>query len=218
MAKLKFVWGSMSSGKTLKLISTAYNLEENGIQIMVLKPSLDTRDGEGIIRTRAGLERKCVMIDKDVDLYKAIKTYRNVLATQFEILKWVLIDECQFLTEEQVDQLSDVVDLLGINVMCFGLRTDFQTKLFEGSKRLFEIADDLEEIKSSCACGEKKTSINARFDENGEIVTEGNQIMVGGNEKYKAICRLCWKDKLNEKKNKEKIIVSYETANQEKGV
>lgn len=203
MAKLKFVWGSMSSGKTLKLISTAYNLEENGIQIMVLKPSLDTRDGEGVIKTRAGLERKCVMIDKDVDLYKAIKTYRNVLAAQFEVLKWVLIDESQFLTEEQVDQLSDVVDLLGVNVMCFGLRTDFQTKLFEGSKRLFEIADDLEEIKSSCACGEKKTSINARFDENGEIITEGNQIMVGGNDKYKAICRLCWKEKLNKKKNKE---------------
>lgn len=202
MAKLKFVWGSMSSGKTLKLISTAYNLEENGIQIMVLKPSLDTRDGEGVIRTRAGLERKCVMIDKDVDLYKAIKAYRNALAVQFEVLKWVLIDECQFLTEEQVNQLSDVVDLLGVNVMCFGLRTDFQSKLFEGSKRLFEIADDLEEIKSSCACGEKKTSINARFDENGEIITEGNQIMVGGNDKYKAICRLCWKEKINEKKNK----------------
>ena len=202
-AHLRFCYGSMSSGKTLKLISTAYNLEENGIQIMVLKPSLDTRDGEGVIKTRAGLERKCVMIDKDVDLYKAIKTYRNVLAAQFEVLKWVLIDESQFLTEEQVDQLSDVVDLLGVNVMCFGLRTDFQTKLFEGSKRLFEIADDLEEIKSSCACGEKKTSINARFDENGEIITEGNQIMVGGNDKYKAICRLCWKEKLNKKKNKE---------------
>jgi len=202
-AHLRFCYGSMSSGKTLKLISTAYNLEENGIQIMVLKPSLDTRDGEGVIKTRAGLERKCVMIDKDVDLYKAIKTYRNVLAAQFEVLKWVLIDESQFLTEEQVDQLSDVVDLLGVNVMCFGLRTDFQTKLFEGSKRLFEIADDLEEIKSSCACGEKKTSINARFDENGEIITEGNQIMVGGNDKYKAICRFCWKEKLNKKKNKE---------------
>lgn len=201
-AHLRFCYGSMSSGKTLKLISTAYNLEENGIQIMVLKPSLDTRDGEGMIRTRAGLERKCVMIDKDVDLYKAIKAYRNVLAAQFEALKWVLIDESQFLTEEQVDQLSDVVDYLGINVMCFGLRTDFQSKLFEGSKRLFEIADDLEEIKSSCSCGEKKTSINARFDENGEIITLGNQVEIGGNERYKAICRLCWKEKLNEKKNK----------------
>ena len=137
MAKFKFVWGPMSGGKTLKLLSTAYNLEENGVQIMVLKPSLDTRDGEGIIKTRAGLERKCIMIDKDVNLYKAIKAYKNVLASQFEALRWVLIDESQFLTEEQVEQLSDVVDFLDINVMCFGLRTDFQSQLFPGSKRLF---------------------------------------------------------------------------------
>jgi len=202
MAKLFYLHGSMSSGKTLKLISTAYNLEENGIQIMVLKPSLDTRDGEGVIKTRAGLERKCVMIDNEINLYKLVKAYRNALATQFEVLKWVLIDECQFLTEKQVDQLSDVVDFLGINVMCFGLRTDFQSRLFEGSKRLFEIADDIEEVKSSCSCGEKKTLINARLNEDGEIITEGNQVEIGGNEKYKAICRVCWKEKLNEKKNK----------------
>lgn len=200
MAKhLKFYYGSMSSGKSLNLLSTAYNLEENDIQIMVLKPSLDTRDGEGVIRSRAGLERKCIMIDEDVNLYKLIKAYRNVLASQLETLKWVIVDEAQFLTEEQVDQLSDVVDFLDINVMCFGLRTDFQSKLFPGSKRLFEIADDLEEIKSSCECGEKKSSINARFDENGEIVTEGSQVEIGGNDKYKAICRKCWKNKIRDK-------------------
>lgn len=204
MAKhLKFYYGSMSSGKSLNLLSTAYNLEENDIQIMVLKPSLDTRDGEGVIRSRAGLERKCIMIDEDVNLYKAIKAYRNVLASQLETLKWVIVDEAQFLTEEQVDQLSDVVDFLDINVMCFGLRTDFQSKLFPGSKRLFEIADDLEEIKSSCECGEKKSSINARFDENGEIVTEGSQVEIGGNDKYKAICRKCWKNKIRDKMMKD---------------
>jgi thymidine kinase len=203
MAKLKFVWGSMSSGKSLNLLSTAYNLEDNNIQIMVLKPSLDTRDGEGVIRSRAGLERKCVMIDEDVNLYNAIKAYRNVLASQLETLKWVIVDEAQFLTEEQVDQLSDVVDFLDINVMCFGLRTDFQSRLFPGSKRLFEIADDLEEIKSSCECGEKKSSINARFDENGEIVTEGSQVEIGGNDKYKAICRKCWKNKIRDKMMKD---------------
>ena len=204
MAKhLKFYYGSMSSGKSLNLLSTAYNLEENDIQIMVLKPSLDTRDGEGVIRSRAGLERKCIMIDEDVNLYKLIKAYRNVLASQLETLKWVIVDEAQFLTEEQVDQLSDVVDFLDINVMCFGLRTDFQSKLFPGSKRLFEIADDLEEIKSSCECGEKKSSINARFDENGEIVTEGSQVEIGGNDKYKAICRKCWKNKIRDKMIKE---------------
>lgn len=204
--KLRFVYGSMNSGKSLNLLSTAYNLEENNIQIMVLKPSLDTRDGEGIIHSRAGIERKCIMIDKDDNLYEAIKTYKNFLASQFEILRWVIIDEAQFLTSEQVDQLSDVADFLDIEVMCFGLRTDFKSHLFEGSKRLFEIADDIEEIKSSCECGEKKTSINARFDENGEMLTEGSQVEIGGNDRYRAICRKCWKDKIRDKINKKENI------------
>lgn len=203
LARLKYFWGSMASAKTLRLLSTAYNFEEKGVQIMVLKPALDTRDGEGIIRSRAGLERKCIMIDKDVNLYKAIKAYRNVLDAQLESLKWIIIDECQFLTEEQVDQLSDVVDFLDISVMCFGLRTDFQSRLFPGSKRLFEIADDIEEIKSTCECGENKTSINARFDENGEIIIEGSQVEIGGNERYRAICRRCWKNKVRDKLMKE---------------
>lgn len=170
---------------------------------MVLKPSLDTRDGDNIIHSRAGLERKCVMVDKDIDLYNAVKTYSNFLSTQFDRLKWVIIDECQFLTEKQVDELSDVVDNLDINVMCYGLRTDFRSKLFQGSKRLFEIADTIEEIKSTCECGDRKTSINARFDENGEIITDGNQVMIGGDETYTALCRKCWKDKIKQKLSKE---------------
>lgn len=197
------MYGCMNSAKSMLLLTTAHNLEENGLQIMVLKPSLDTRDGEGIIRSRVGIERKCVAINPDMDLYKVIKAYRNVLATQFEELKWILVDECQFLTEKQVDQLSDVVDFLNIDVMCFGLRTDFQSKSFPASKRLFEIADEFEEVKSTCSCGENKTSINARFDENGEIITEGNQLVVGGNEMYKALCRKCWKNKIRDKKEKE---------------
>lgn len=202
MSKLFFYFGSMASAKSLRLLTTAYNFEEKGVQIMVLKPALDTRDGEGVIRSRAGLERKCIMVDKDVNLYKAIKAYKNVLASQLETLKWVIIDECQFLTEEQVDQLSDAVDFLDVNVMCFGLRTDFQSHLFPGSKRLFELADDIEEIKSTCECGERKTSINARFDENGEIIIEGSQVEIGGNDKYRAICRKCWKDKVRDKISK----------------
>ena len=202
-SKLYFYHGPMGSSKSARLLTTAYDFEEKGIQIMVLKPSLDTRDGEGIIRSRAGLERKCIMIDKEINLYKAIKAYKNVLASQLETLKWVIIDECQFLTEEQVDQLSDVVDFLDVNVMCFGLRTDFQSHLFPGSKRLFELADDIEEIKSTCECGERKTSINARFDDDGEIVTEGSQVEIGGNDKYKAICRKCWKNKVRDKLLKE---------------
>lgn len=202
-SKLYFYYGPMGSSKTLRLLSTAYDFEEKGIQIMVLKPSLDTRDGKGVIRSRAGLSRPCLTIDKDVDLYKAIRSYYNALAAQFESLKWVIIDECQFLTEEQVDQLSDVVDFLNVNVMCYGLRTDFKSRLFPASKRLFELADDIEEIKSTCECGENKTSINARFDKDGEIIIDGDQIMVGGDESYRAICRKCWKNKVRNKINKE---------------
>ena len=202
-SKLYFYYGPMGSSKTLRLLSTAYDFEEKGIQIMVLKPSLDTRDGKGIIRSRAGLSRPCLTIDKDVDLYKAIKSYSNALAAQFESLRWVIIDECQFLTEEQVDQLSDVVDFLDINVMCYGLRTDFKSRLFPASKRLFELADDIEEVKSTCERGKNKTSINARFDKNGDIIVDGDQIMVGGDESYRAICRKCWKDKVRDKINKE---------------
>ena len=199
-SKLYFKFGCMNSAKSMLLLTTAHNLEENGLEIMVLKPSADTRDGEGIIRSRAGVERKCISVGEDVNLYRTIKEYRNFLASQFMELKWVLVDECQFLTEEQINQLSDVVDFLGINVMCYGLRTDFQSKLFPASKRLFEIADDIEEVVTTCACGDRKTSINARFDSEGNIVTEGDQVVIGGNDMYKPICRKCWKNKIRDKK------------------
>ena len=199
-SKLYFKFGCMNSAKSMLLLTTAHNLEDNGLEIMVLKPSADTRDGEGIIRSRVGIERKCTSVDNDVNLYRAIKDYRNFLASQFVELKWVLVDECQFLTEEQIGQLSDVVDFLGINVICYGLRTDFQSKLFPASKRLFELADDIEEIKSTCECGDRKTSINARFDSDGNIVTEGDQVVIGGNDMYKPLCRRCWKNKIRDKK------------------
>ena len=199
-SKLFFKFGCMNSAKSTLLLTTAHNLEENGLNIMVLKPSADTRDGEGIIRSRIGAERKCISVDEEVNLYKAIKEYRNFLASQFMELKWVLVDECQFLTEAQIDQLSDVVDFLDINVMCYGLRTDFQSRLFPASRRLFEIADDLEEVVSTCACGDRKTSINARFDTDGNIVTEGDQVVIGGNDMYKPLCRRCWKNKIRDKK------------------
>ncbi len=190
----------MNSAKSMQLLTTAHNLEENGVNIMVLKPSADTRDGEGIIRSRAGVERKCISVGDDVNLYRTIKEYRNFLASQFMELKWVLVDECQFLTEEQINQLSDVVDFLGINVICYGLRTDFQSRLFPASKRLFELADDIEEIKSTCRCGDRKTTINARLDSEGNIITEGDQVVIGGNDMYKALCRKCWKNKIRDKK------------------
>ena len=104
---------------------------------------------------------------------------------------WMLVDEAQFLTPEQVDQLAKVVDDFGCNVMCFGLRTDFRTSLFPGSRRLFEIADSIEEVKSTCSCG-RKTIVNARIDKDGNIITEGEQVEIGGNDRYMSLCRKCW--------------------------
>lgn len=201
MAKLRFLYGAMASSKTLRLLALAYEFQEKGIPFLIMKPSKDTRDGDNIIKSRAGLERECIMIDSDDDIYQAIKESNHILTLKGEKLKWILIDECQFLTEEQIDQLSDVVDYLDIDVMCYGLRTDFKTHLFPASKRLFEIADYIEEIKSTCSCGNYNASINARFDENGSIITEGTQILIGGNDVYKALCRKCWKDKVKEKYN-----------------
>lgn len=193
-AKLKFIFGSMGSAKSLRLLTTAYNMEERGIQIMVLKPMADTRDGKDVIRSRVGLERECVSVDDDANLYELVEGYNSVLEKMGTRLNCVMIDECQFLEEKQIDELSDVVDKLNITVMCYGLRTDFRSRLFPASKRLFELADDLEEIETTCECGENKTMINARFDENGQMLKDGEQIMVGGDEMYKPICRRCWKD------------------------
>ena len=199
MAKLHFIYSVMNSGKSLRLLSTAHDFDEKNIPILVIKPSIDTRDGVDIIKSRAGLERKCLSVDSNVNLYELIDKFNKIkMATFEEGIKWVLVDECQFLTEEQVDQLSDIVDFLNINVICYGLRTDFKSKLFPASKTLLELADGIEEIKSSCQCG-NKASINARFNSEGKIITEGNQILVGGDDLYHAMCRKCWKKIIMEK-------------------
>jgi thymidine kinase len=200
MSKLYFLYGVMSSSKSLRLLASAHEFDEKNIPILVLKPSADTRDGLNVVKSRAGLERECISVDSTLNLYNAINEYNHIRMAEFSgELKWILVDECQFLTEEQVEQLSDVVDYLGINVMCYGLRTDFKSKLFPASKRLFELADDIEEIKTTCQCG-NKASINARFSPNGEIITEGNQILVGGDDLYHAICRKDWKNLIRKKK------------------
>lgn len=198
MSKLYFYFGVMNSSKSLRLLATAHDFDEKNIPILVLKPSADTRDGKNIIKSRAGLERECVSIDADVNIFDIVNDYKKIaMATQTRGIKWILIDECQFLTEEQVDQLTDIVDYLDINVICYGLRTDFKSKLFPASKRLFELADDIEEIKTTCDCGEK-ASINARFSKDGKIITEGSQILVGGDDLYHAICRKDWKNLIRE--------------------
>ena len=156
-----------------------------------MKPVIDTRDKSNVIRSRIGIERECKWILPESDLYEMAKDYFREIGG---IVDWFLVDEAQFLTEAQVDQLSRVVDDFGSNVICYGLRTDFQTHLFEGSRRLFEIADTIDEIKSTCSCGHK-TIVNARIDSNGDMVSEGAQVEIGGDERYIAVCRKCWRNR-----------------------
>lgn len=181
----------MGSAKTALLLTTAYNFEERHMDYMCLKPVVDTREEKSVIRSRIGIERECRWIYQNTNLYDLAK---DLYRTQNRVPEWYLIDEAQFLTATQVDQLSRIVDDFGSNVMCYGLRTDFQTHLFEGSRRLFEIADTIDEIKSTCNCGHK-TIVNARIDSAGNIVEEGAQVEIGGDDRYVAICRKCWRNK-----------------------
>lgn len=186
--KLYFRYGTMGSAKTALLLTTAYNFEERHMRYLCMKPSIDNREERNVIRSRIGIERECQWIHADTDTYA-------MLCEQFDrdgaLIDWVLVDEAQFLTPAQVDGLAGIVDDYGINVICYGLRTDFQSHLFEGSRRLFEIADTIDEIKSTCSCG-RKTIINARIDDSGHIVEEGAQVEIGGNDRYVAMCRHCW--------------------------
>jgi len=189
--KLYFRYGTMGSAKTALLLTTAYNFEERGMHYVCMKPIIDTRETENVIRSRIGIERECRWIYADTDLYLLAQ---ELFESTMCIIDWFLIDEAQFLTAEQVDQLARIVDDYGSNVICYGLRTDFKSRLFEGSRRLFEIADTIDEIKSTCTCG-RKTIVNARIDCNGDFVEEGAQVEIGGDERYIAVCRKCWRNK-----------------------
>ena len=184
MAKLYFKYGAMGSSKTAQALITKYNYEENDMRVWLLKPSADTRDGADIIRSRIGLEARCEIATPTYNIYDR---YREAFAGSCDA---VIVDECQFLTPEQIDQLRAIVNDFDVPVMCFGLRTDFQTKLFPGSLRLMELADCIEEIKTMCDCGCKAT-VNARISD-GYIVTEGAQVVLGGNDCYIAMCHRCY--------------------------
>lgn len=191
-AKLYFRYGTMGSAKTAILLTTAYNFEERGLQYLCFKPAVDTRENRNVIRSRIGIERECRWIHSDSDLYNMI--HNIVMEAPEQMPQWILIDEAQFLEARQVDQLAAIVDDFGINVICYGLRTDFRGNLFEGAKRLFEMADTIDEIKSTCTCG-RKTIMNARIDSDGNIITEGRQVEIGGNSRYIACCRKCWRSR-----------------------
>ena len=188
MAKLYFKYGAMGSGKTIDLLKVAYNYEEKGKRVLLLSPTKDDRDGVGVIKTRIGLKRQSLALKECDNLYEIVKSQKNMPDA-------VIVDESQFLSKEQVYQLSDVVDFFNIPVMCYGIRTDFKGNTFEGSHALFEIADSIEEIKTICECGNKAT-MNMRVID-GKPTLEGKQIFVGGNESYVSICRKCYKKYFN---------------------
>ncbi len=194
MAKLYFKYGAMGSSKTAQALITKFNYEERGMRVWLIKPALDTRDGASVIRSRIGLEAECFPVSRDADL---LSLYREN-STAYDV---IIADECQFFTEAQVDALRTIVNDYGIPVLCFGLRTDFLCHLFEGSRRLFEVADSIAEIKTICSCGSKAT-VNARLDGNMQVVTEGAQVMLGGNDCYIAMCHKCWMDAIKAQRNR----------------
>ncbi len=193
MAKLYFKYGAMGSSKTAQALITKYNYEENDLSVWLLKPSADTRDGQNILRSRIGLEAEVEIVPPQANLEELFLKER---AGNCDV---IIVDECQFLTMEQIDQLRTIVDEYGIPVMCFGLRTDFRTKLFPGSLRLMEVADTIQEIKTICDCGAKAT-VNARIDASGHIITEGAQVVLGGNDTYIAMCHKCYIRGIRERK------------------
>ena len=189
MAKLYFKYGAMGSSKTAQALITKYNYEEKGMIVWLLKPSADSRDGEVILRSRIGLEAPAQVISPEDDIYELFR--------KREKTNVVIVDECQFLPPHQIDQLRDIVDMENVPVICFGLRTDFRSTLFDGSRRLFEVADTFEEIKTMCDCGAKAIN-TARIDAEGYVVTEGAQLLLGGNDRYIAMCHKCWMKNIRE--------------------
>ena len=192
MAKLYFKYGAMGSSKSAQALITKFNYEELGMSVWLIKPSIDTRDGADVIRSRIGLEAKAQVITPEQNIEEAYHA-----AGKHDV---IIADEAQFFTPEQIDQLRELVDLENLPVLCFGLRTDFLTHFFPGARRLMELADSLTEIKTVCACGRKAT-VNARIDANGRIITQGDQVMLGGNDSYVAMCHQCWKRKIREQQD-----------------
>ncbi|MCO5055510.1 thymidine kinase [Thermomonas sp.] len=184
MAKLYFYFSAMNAGKTTTLLQSAYNYRERGMRVAILTPRLDDRAGAGNVASRIGLQAAGIAFERDADLQALIAA--DIAA--HGVLHCVLVDEAQFLTKPQVWQLSEVVDVLKIPALCYGLRTDFRGELFEGSQYLLAWADELSEIKTICHSG-KKATMNLRVDANGRAVQDGPQVEIGGNERYISVSR-----------------------------
>ena len=184
MAKLYFYFSAMNAGKTTTLLQSAHNYRERGMRVLILTPRLDDRSGSGIVASRIGLRAQAAGFGREDDLEQRVRA--DIAACGK--LDCVLVDEAQFLTKSQVWQLSEVVDALGVPVLCYGLRTDFRGELFEGSAALLAWADELEEIKTICHSG-KKATMTVRVDEQGRAVQQGPQVEIGGNERYVSVSR-----------------------------
>ena len=190
MAKLYFSYSAMNAGKSAILLQSAYNYHERGMKTLLLKPEVDTRDPlSNHIVSRIGIKAQAEVFSADTNLEEFIKQY--YIKTKVDC---ILLDESQFLTPDQVWQLASISDDFGIPVMCYGLRTDFKGNLFPGSATMLAIADDVREIRTLCWCGRKAT-MTMRFDAEGKAITDGNQVDVGGNEKYISLCRRHWLEK-----------------------
>jgi thymidine kinase len=184
MAKLYFYYSAMNAGKTTTLLQSAHNYRERGMRVVILTPQLDHRAGSGIVASRIGLSAQGMSFDRDADLERLLR--QDIAA--HGLLHCILVDEAQFLTRAQVWQLGEVVDALRVPVLCYGLRTDFQGELFEGSQYLLAWADELEEIKTICHSG-KKATMTVRVDDQGRAVQQGPQVQIGGNERYVSVSR-----------------------------
>ena len=191
MAKLYFKYGAMGSSKTANALITKFNYEERGMKVWLLKPAMDDRDGKDIIKSRIGLACRCFVVTPETNI---VNEYEKLSGHDA-----VIVDEAQFLTPKQIDELRYIVDNMNVPVLCFGLRTDFLTHVFPGSLRLLEIADSISEIKTICRCGSKAT-VNARIDEQGNVITDGEQVLIGGNDSYEAMCYSCYMKKIKSKK------------------
>ena len=200
MPRLYFKFGAMGSSKTAQALMCRYNYQQQGFRVLMMKPSVDCRDkdsnGKIIVRSRIGLSSPCVVFQKDDNLYEYIKN--NSWLNSNDV---VIIDECQFCTKEQIEQLKEATYF--IPVLCYGLKTNFKTELFEGSKRLLEIADSIAEIKSVCKCGQKAT-INARFI-NGEVTLDGDEVVIEGDVKYRGMCYNCFTEAIRNPLKKPKL-------------
>ncbi len=205
MSKLYFYYSAMNAGKSTTLLQSSYNYQERGMNTLILAPDIDNREDQATVTSRIGLSANATTFHLSDNLYQVVEELH-----QQQRLDCVLVDEAQFLTREQVRQVSDIADQLDIPVLTYGLRTDFQGKLFEGSEQLLAWADNLVEIKTICHCGRKATMV-LRIGEDGQVIKEGAQVKIGGNELYVSVCRRHFKTGMAERRTDELVFGELES-------